>query len=118
MSRYTPLKDRVAPVFPPSVAVVFGVLCREGKRREIGWGVALEVPEVSQEHFLPKTDRATRGCSSYTHTNRATLCHQVANLETYSTCKQHEMSTCINSPEFPCTYLLHGHGSGGNDKYV
>ena len=30
---------------------------------------------VSQEKFLAKTDRATRGCSSYTHTNRATLCH-------------------------------------------
>ena len=30
---------------------------------------------VSRGHLLAKTDRATRGCSSYTHTNRATLCH-------------------------------------------
>ena len=76
MSRYTPLKDRVPPVFPPPVALVFGVFCREEKRREIGGGgVALEVPEVSQENVLPKTDRATRGWSSYTHTNRGKLCH-------------------------------------------
>ena len=26
MSRYTPLKGGVAPVFPPPVAIVFGVL--------------------------------------------------------------------------------------------
>ena len=32
---------------------------------------------VSQGDFLAKTDRATWGCSSYTHTNRATLCHKV-----------------------------------------
>ena len=78
----------------PPVAVVFGESEREERekrekrerererereknRRKIGRGrVALEVPEVSRESFLPKTDRATRGCRSYTHTNRATLCHE------------------------------------------
>ena len=30
---------------------------------------------VSRGSLLAKTDRATRGCSTYTHTNRATLCH-------------------------------------------
>ena len=30
---------------------------------------------VSHGNFFAKTDRATRGCSSYTHTNRAALCH-------------------------------------------
>ena len=38
--------------------------CRTGSAR----GVAVKFPS--------KTDRATRGCRSYTHTNRATLCHQ------------------------------------------
>ena len=38
-------------------------------------GVALHLPEVSRENFLPKTDRATRGCRGYTHTSRATLSH-------------------------------------------
>ena len=75
VTRYTPLKDRVTPDFPPSV----GVFCREEKRREIGLkgkgGVALEVPEASQEKFLPKMDRATQRCSSYARTKHATLCH-------------------------------------------
>ena len=39
---------------------------------------------VSQGNFLAKTDRATWGCSSYTHTNRATLCHYVLENQAYS----------------------------------
>ena len=67
MSHYPPpLKERVASLFPPPVAVVFGVFCREEKDLRLG-GLSLEC--------LPRMDRATWGCSSYTHTNRATLCH-------------------------------------------
>ena len=36
--RATPPKDHVAPVFPPPVAVVFGVFWRENNRYEIGGG--------------------------------------------------------------------------------
>ena len=76
MSRYTPRKDRVAPVFPPLCrSCVRSVLERRTDVRLEGGGVALEVPEASQENILPTTDRATRGCRSYTHTNRATLRH-------------------------------------------
>ena len=39
MSRYTPPKDRVAPVFPtPPVAVVFGVFWKDKNRRKIAGG--------------------------------------------------------------------------------
>ena len=36
---------------------------------------------VSRGNCLAKTDRATQGCSSYTHTNRATVCHYDRNTE-------------------------------------
>ena len=38
MSRYTPPKDCVAPVFPPPVAILFGVFWREKNRHKIGGG--------------------------------------------------------------------------------
>ena len=58
---HTPLplkKDPVAPVLPPLCHCVAG-------------------------KFVAKTDRATRGYSSYTHTNRATLRHYVEARSTF-----------------------------------
>ena len=33
------------------------------------------LPTVSRQFWGPKSDRATGGCRSYSHTSRATLCH-------------------------------------------
>ena len=69
-------KHCVAPVFPPPLSQ----LCSEwsGKRRTAvrleGGGVALEVPEVSRENFLPKTDRAAPGGVAATLTLIALQC--------------------------------------------
>ena len=63
----TPPKDRFAPVFsPPRHSCARSVLERRKKIdvRLEGGGVALEVPEMSQENVLPKTDRATRGVAT------------------------------------------------------
>ena len=67
MSRYNRLKDSVtvAPVFPPPVASVFEVFWRDNRRKIGGGGVALDLPGVSREIFLPKTDRARRWRRSY-----------------------------------------------------
>ena len=76
MSRY-PLKRPCRTCFPTPLSQFCSVFSG-GRTTEVrleGGGVALEVPEMLRENFLAKTDRATRGCRSYTHTNRATLCH-------------------------------------------
>ena len=72
--RTTPPQKTVSHLFfHPPVAIVFGVFRRENNRRKIGGGgVALELPEVSREIFPPKTDCATRGWRSYTHTKGGT----------------------------------------------
>ena len=77
MSRYT-LQKTVSHLFPtPPIVIMFGVFWREKNRRKIGGG---EVSHWKCQRrrgniSLPKTDCAKQGCRSYTHTNRATLCH-------------------------------------------
>ena len=53
VSRYTPLKDCVTPVFPPPVAVVFGVFCREwgGGRTGSARSVARECPSENGSRY-------------------------------------------------------------------
>ena len=61
---------------------------------------------LSHWECLPKMDRATRGCSSYTHTNRATLCHYRAH--TKGGMQQHTLLRRVLSkpcPSFPCFFF-------------
>ena len=51
---------------------------RQGAKE--GGGVPAGWWRVSRHFWVPKTDRATGGCRSYSHTSRATLCNQEATL--------------------------------------
>ena len=67
--RYTPRKIKVSHLSPePPVA-----LSSHSKRRGPRRGVAAGWWRVLRHFWVPKTDCATGGCRSYSHTNHATL---------------------------------------------
>ena len=66
-SRYTPPNQGVAPFSGPP--------CRTFLSFAAGRGGAAGWWRVSRHFWVPKTDRATGGCRSYSHTSRATLCN-------------------------------------------
>ena len=72
-SRYTPPPPqiKVSHLSPDPPVVLSSHSQQAGGRGE---GVATGWWRVAQHFWVPKTDRATGGCRSYSHTSGATLC--------------------------------------------